>query len=214
MSGAPGLGAPRDTHTPASSLPTLADMRVNRPPPRTPRDPAFDESATVSAAQAGDQTAFAALVDRYGPAVLSLCYASTLDRGEAEDLSQDIFVSAWRGLARFRGQSAFSTWLFALARNACVDRARRAAARPRLAGATESERSPGRAEDDHARRTARALLAAAGGLSAPLRQALLLRDVQGLSYDEIAELQDVPVGTVRSRLAAARATVAEEVGGR
>ncbi len=210
----PGPATLRATPMLATSSPTLGQMRVNRPPHRAPRNPVLDESATVLAAQAGDQTAFAALVDRYGPPILSLCYASTLDRGEAEDLAQDVFTSAWRGLARFRGQSAFSTWLFALARNACVDRARRAAARPRLANAAEIEHAPARAEDDHARRTARALLVAAAELSAPLRQALLLRDVQGLSYDEIAELQDVPIGTVRSRLASARATVAEEVGER
>src|SRR5712691_10337620 len=79
---------------------------------------------------AGDESAFAALVDRYGPPITSLCYASTLDRAEAEDLTQEIFLSAWRKLRSFRGEAAFSTWLFALARNACIDRSRREAARP------------------------------------------------------------------------------------
>src|SRR6266516_6244349 len=92
-----------------------------------------DERLTVERAQAGDEHAFAALVERYGQPLLSLCYASTLDAAEAEDLAQEVFVSAWRGLARFRGESAFSTWLFGIARNACIDRARRVAVRPRLA---------------------------------------------------------------------------------
>src|SRR6266700_8205350 len=63
----------------------------------------------VERARAGDEQAFGALVARYGQPVLSLCYASTLDASEAEDLSQEVFLSAWRNLKRFRGESAFST---------------------------------------------------------------------------------------------------------
>ena len=163
----------------------------------------------VECAQAGDERAFAELVDRYGGAVLSLCYASTLNAAEAEDLAQEVFVAAWRGLPRFRGASAFSTWLFALARNQCIDQARRRAVRPQLA---DDREHAGEAVDEApARETARAIFAAAGELPVPLRQALLLRDVQGLSYEEIARLQGVPVGTVRSRLSAARTAVARRV---
>jgi RNA polymerase sigma-70 factor (ECF subfamily) len=164
----------------------------------------------VERAQAGDERAFAELVDRYGGAVVSLCYASTMNVAEAEDLSQEVFMAAWRGLPRFRGASAFSTWLFALARNACIDQARRRAVRPQLV----DDREPAADVVDEApRETARAILAAAAELSLPLRQALLLRDVQGLSYEEIARVQDVPLGTVRSRLSAARAAVVERVSG-
>src|SRR5690349_17916745 len=88
------------------------------------------ERRLVDAARAGDAAAFTSLVERYGPAVHALCVASALDGGEAEDLVQEIFTAAWRGLPRFRGTAAFSTWLFAIARNACVDRARRRGARP------------------------------------------------------------------------------------
>ena len=165
---------------------------------RRRRRPTGDDPQLVARAQAGDEHAFAELVDRYGGAVISLCYASTLNAAESEDLAQDVFVAAWRGLPRFRGASTFSTWLFALARNACVDQARRRAVRPRLA-----EEAP--------RETARAILSAAAELSLPLRQALLLRDLQGLSYEEIARAQGVPVGTVRSRLSAARAAVVKRV---
>ena len=191
-----------------------AASTVSAMPSRTRLDVAryADEDEIVARARLGDEVAFASLVDRYGQAVLSLCYASTLNPSDAEELSQEVFLAAWRGLRRFRGQSAFSTWLFSLARNACVDRARRASSRPRLATEHEQrdEVAPARDEDDG--RTARAILQAAGRLSPPLRQALLLRDVQGLSYDEIAALQDVPIGTVRSRISAARSSVAAEIG--
>jgi len=171
-----------------------------------------EEHELAARACAGDQLAFAALVDRYGQVVMSLCYASTLNPSDAEELAQEVFLAAWRGLGRFRGDSAFSTWLFALARNACVDRARRAASRPRLASEREQQAAVPASDDEEDRRTARAILDAAARLSVPLRQAMLLRDVQGLSYEEISTLQDVPIGTVRSRISAARHAVAEQVG--
>jgi RNA polymerase sigma-70 factor, ECF subfamily len=177
---------------------------------RTRRRSSRSDPQLVERAQAGDERAFAELVDRYGGAVVSLCYASTLNAAESEDLSQEVFMAAWRGLPRFRGASAFSTWLFALARNACIDQARRRAVRPRLVDDRESAAD---VVDEAPRETARAILAAAAELSLPLRQALLLRDVQGLSYEEIARVQDVPLGTVRSRLSAARAAVVERVSG-
>jgi len=161
-------------------------------------------------ARQGDEEAFGSLVARYGQPVLSLCYASTLDAAEAEDLSQEIFVSVWRNLNRFRGESAFSTWLFALARNACIDRARRSRSRPQLA--LPDDLADARATSDSAETaTLDAIFVEARALSVPLRQALFLRDLQGLSYEEIATLQDIPIGTVRSRIAAARETIAKAV---
>jgi len=165
-----------------------------------------DEQKAVERACRGDEEAFALLVERYGQPVLSLCYGSTLNRADAEELAQEVFLAAWRGLPRFRGEASFSTWLFAIVRNACIDRARQAAARPMLVSDGELAAEP---IEDGARMTAAAaILAAAAALPVALRQALLLRDVQGLSYAEIADMQGVPVGTVRSRIAAARATVA------
>ena len=157
---------------------------------------------------AGDAGAFAALVDRYGQPISSLCYASTLDRSEAEDLTQEIFLSAWRKLGSFRGEAAFSTWLFALARNACIDRSRRRATRPQQPLADSASQEMTAAEDPDSA-TVAAILALARTLSEPLRQALLLRDIQGLSYDEIAAIQSVPVGTVRSRIASARLAIVD-----
>lgn len=195
--------------------PTLTTVKEMAPPSRS-RPQRLDggrEREVVTRARAGDKRAFASLMERYGQPVLSLCYASTLDPADAEDLAQDVFLAAWRGLPRFRGESGFSTWLFTLTRNACVDRARRAATRPRLATEREQQDIAALGDDGEPRRTAHAILDAAAGLTPPLRQALLLRDVQGFSYDEIAAVQDVPIGTVRSRISAARRAVADALSG-
>ena len=165
------------------------------------------ERRLVADARGGDVHAFAQLVERYGPPVHALCLASTLDHAEAEDLVQEVFTAAWCGLARFRGSAAFSTWLFAIARNACVDRSRRRRARP-AAVPLEAAESLTTAEPD-ARRAD--VVAAAARLSLPLRRAVLLRDLHGLAYEEIAELEGIPLGTVRSRIADGRARLARKL---
>ena len=171
-----------------------------------------DEAVLVGRAQRGDHDAFAVLVGRYGVMVISVAYASTLNRTDAEDVAQETFVAAWRGLAGFRGDARFSTWLYGLAQSRCVDRARRAAVRPALAAHPDQDGPEWAGESDDARRTAAAILAAAAELPLPHRQAVLMRDVQGLAYEEIATLQDVAVGTVRSRIAVARSLIAKRVG--
>ena len=171
-----------------------------------------DEAAIVERARHGDDEAFALLVDRYGQMVLSLAFASTQSPAEAEDLTQETFLAAWRSLLRFRGDAAFSTWLYGLARSRCADQARRAAVRPRLARHSPSTAEPAASDSSERRATARAILRVAAELPLVQRQAVLMRDIQGLAYEEIAALQDVPVGTVRSRIASARSRIADEVG--
>jgi RNA polymerase sigma-70 factor, ECF subfamily len=196
---------------PASrAAPTLArvtdgiDLRALR------ASEAQDDARLVAAALAGEEAAFARLVERYGQPILSLCITSTLDREEARDLAQEVFLAAWRNLASFRADATFSTWLFALARNTCIDAARRRAVRPTLARASDNA-TPASDLGTHSDPTIAAVFAVAARLPEPQREAFLLRDLQGLSYDEIAALQQVPVGTVRSRIAAARQTIADEV---
>src|SRR6266700_2720755 len=83
--------------------------------------PAFlnsaDEATRVARAQRGGEDAFAVLVARYGAMVMSLAYASTLSRSDAEDVAQETFLAAWKGLPYFRGDARFSTWLYGLARS-------------------------------------------------------------------------------------------------
>src|SRR3989442_4806556 len=137
----------------------------------------------------GDDEAFATLVARYGQPIISLCYASTLDRADAEDLAQEIFLTAWRKLATFRGDAAFSTWLFALARNACVDRSRRQSARPQR---TVSDLVPEQVAEESADPAAvGAVFAVAATLPEPLRPAPLVRAVPWLSHEELVLLHGV-----------------------
>jgi RNA polymerase sigma-70 factor (ECF subfamily) len=175
-----------------------------------PLEPAPDEALLVGRARSGDAAAFAVLVERYGRMVRSLAYASSLDVGESEDICQETFLQAWRGLSRFRGDAAFSSWVYRLARSRCIDRARRRAVRPALVAEQASHEPVSHDTDVHG---ARAVIDAARLLPLEQRQAVLMRDVQGLSYDEIAAVQGVPVGTVRSRIANGRSTIAAIVSG-
>jgi RNA polymerase sigma-70 factor (ECF subfamily) len=193
------------------AAPTLVAV-TEEPDLRTLRETEADADARlVAEALAGEKQAFATLMERYGQPILSLCTASTLDREEARDLAQEVFLLAWRHLHRFRGEAAFSTWLFTLARNACVDAARRRASRPTLARHGREPMPGQELGAANANPTVAAIFEVAARLPAAQREAFLLRDLQGLSYDEIARLQGVPLGTVRSRIAAARQAVANEV---
>jgi RNA polymerase sigma-70 factor (ECF subfamily) len=171
-----------------------------------------DEAGLVDRARTGDHDAFAVLVERHAPLVVGLAYASTLNHADADDVTQETFVAAWRGLARFRGEASFSSWLYEIARSRCADRARRASVRPQLARAADVDALERAAVEGGRAGAALAILAATGRLPLEQRQAVLLRDVQGLSYEEIAALQEVPLGTVRSRIATGRRRIAEEVG--
>ena len=92
----------------------------------------MDEASLIRAAQQGDQSAFARLVEANQGRIYSLCYRMTGNSEDAADLTQEAFLNAWRGLGSFGGQAAFSTWLYRLASNACIDFLRREK-RPRRA---------------------------------------------------------------------------------
>lgn len=179
----------------------------------------------VSRAQAGDVAAFEALVRRYERWVFTLALRMLGDRGEAEDMAQEVFLKTYRGLKGFKGTSRFSTWLYAIASHHCLNYLRARRRRPEASGGWaegedgEELQAADRLPDGAPR--ADALLERADlarivqteltYLTEDHRLILILRDIQGLTYGEIAEALGVELGTVRSRLHRARAEMRERL---
>jgi RNA polymerase sigma-70 factor (ECF subfamily) len=173
-----------------------------------------DDHALVERCRGGDLAAFEPLVEKYRERVWRLAYNYLRDREEARDVAQEAFIRAWQALPSFRGQAAFYTWLFRIAVNMATDRARQRAARGRAFG-TEAvpeqdwERvlvDPEAGPADMARRAEQRerIGQALGTLPEHHRAIIMLSDLEGLSYREIAEVLDIPMGTVMSRLHNAR----------
>ncbi|MBI4638989.1 MAG: sigma-70 family RNA polymerase sigma factor [Candidatus Rokubacteria bacterium] len=173
-----------------------------------------DDRALVERCRRGDRDAFEPLVEKYRARVWRLAYNVLRDREEAWDVAQEAFVRAWQALPSFRGHSAFYTWLFRITLNVAADRARQRASQGRALGADrvpEEEWDRVMAErdalpDDSAARTEERerILRALDALPAPQRTIIMLSDLQGLTYREIAEALEIPMGTVMSRLHNAR----------
>ncbi len=166
----------------------------------------------VSDAAGGSRRAFDELVLRYQGQVLNLIRAMTAGDSDADDLAQEVFIRAWRGIAGFRSDSTFRTWLFGIAINLVrTHRGRRAKFRQvfRPPSANEDQgvdvehaSVPDGIEAPLAMR--QAIDRALATLPGELREAVVLRDVQGLEYLEIAETLGIPLGTVESRIFRAR----------
>jgi len=181
-----------------------------------------DDATLVERSQAGDLAAFEQLVEKYRERVWRLAYHHLRDREEAWDVAQEAFVRAWQALPSFRGQSAFYTWLFRIVVNVATDRGRQRAARARALGteqvpAEELDRlmaAAGVAPDDAARRLEERerIQQALRALPEHHRTIIMLSDLEGLSYREIAEVLSIPIGTVMSRLHNARKRLRELLG--
>jgi RNA polymerase sigma-70 factor, ECF subfamily len=169
-----------------------------------------DDAAIVRAARAGDREAFMRLVRLHQAGVRAFASGLLGDRGLAEDVAQEAFLRAWRGLPRFRGEAAFATWLYAIVRRVAADEARRPALRtvpldqvPALADRRAGD--PALPGD---------LAQALAALEPAQREAFLLVVVLGLSYQEAGGLTGAPVGTVASRVFRARTRLAAALGAR
>jgi RNA polymerase sigma-70 factor (ECF subfamily) len=190
-----------------------------RPAPRPdPGDEAADRDRELLARiRRGDQRAFAELIRRHQDRVFDLGYRMLGDRQEAEDLSQEIFVAVHRGLKSFRGDSKLATWIFRVAKNHCLNRLvylrRHGGGRTQgLDEGPEAAADPASARPDRQfeRRERRAILERAlSELDEAQRMIVVLRDIEGLDYEEIAAVLDEPLGTVKSRLHRARAALAQ-----
>jgi RNA polymerase sigma-70 factor (ECF subfamily) len=166
----------------------------------------YDEITTVALrARRGDAAAATAFVRATQADVWRLC-AHLGSAATADDLTQDTYARAFASLHRFLGRSSARTWLLAIARRVCADAVRTAQRDRRLAP------PPSRSIDDPAASVAmRALVA---GLDPERREAFVLTQVVGLSYAEAADVCSCPVGTIRSRVARARADLVDALGGR
>jgi len=178
-----------------------------------------DDQQLVAAAQAGDARALDLLLRRHYDQVHAVCRRITGSPRDADDAAQEAMISVVRGLPRFDGRSRFSTWLYRIATNAALDELRRRQRRPALGLVDDEGRLP-EAPDPLAERTVEAAAdrlaidAALDALAEEFRAAVVLRDVADLDYAEIAEVLDVPVGTVKSRIARGRAQLADALGNR
>ncbi|MBQ8587437.1 MAG: sigma-70 family RNA polymerase sigma factor [Oscillospiraceae bacterium] len=175
----------------------------------------MDEKKWLKKAAAGSAEAFEQLVLKYQTAVYNLCLRMTGDPEDAADMTQESFLKAWRNLESFQGNSAFSTWLYRLASNTCLDHLRSVKRKPQLSLVMEDEDGETQALDvpDSAPSPEEQVIAldeqsrlndALQALDEDQRQILILRAVNGLSYTEIAEALHLKEGTVKSRLARAR----------
>jgi RNA polymerase sigma-70 factor (ECF subfamily) len=177
----------------------------------------------VERVQRGDKAAFDLLVAKYQRKIFRLLSRLIRDPAEVEDVAQEAFVKAYRALPNFRGDSAFYTWLYRIAintaKNHLVSQGRRAPT------TTEADIEEAETFDDgeHLRdlntpdsmllskQVAEAVNRAIDQLPEDLRTAIVLREIEGLSYEEIAETMNCPIGTVRSRIFRAREAIAQEL---
>ncbi len=176
-----------------------------------------DDADIIAEVRGGNSAAFSELVLKYQDRLLNSVTYISGSRDEAEDVVQDAFVQAYTKLHSFGGNSAFYTWLYRIAINAAISRRRKRKGdysiddRRREQGAEPLDHLEG--AEDRVLREERAgqVQSALGALSPEHRMILVLREMEDCDYDQIAEILDVPVGTVRSRLHRARLQMREQL---
>ena len=180
------------------------------------------DQALVERVQNGDRRAFDLLVRKYQHKVVGLVSRYVRNHAECEDIAQESFMRAWRAIATFRGDSAFYTWLYKIAVNTAKNHLVALKRRPPaddvnvddaefMVGA---ERMQDNATPEHEmmrQEIEQSVFSTVQALPEELRTAITLREVDGLSYDEIAQAMDCPIGTVRSRIFRAREAIDEKL---
>jgi RNA polymerase sigma-70 factor (ECF subfamily) len=181
------------------------------------------DSQLVARAKRGDKRAFELLVEKYQRRLARLLSRLIRDPGEVEDVTQEAFVKAYRALPSFRGDSAFYTWLYRIgintAKNYLMALGRRAPTSTEIeAGEAEGYEEGEQLRDINtpesvllSKEIAATVNAAIDELPDELRTAIQLRELEGMSYEEIARIMDCPIGTVRSRIFRARESIASRL---
>lgn len=177
----------------------------------------------VVRAQRGDQQAFGLLVSKYQRKLARLLSRLIRDPAEVEDVAQETFIKAYRALGSFRGDSAFYTWLYRIgintAKNYLVSQGRRAPTRTEFDSEEAETFEEGELLRDIntpermllSKQIGETVNSAMEALPEDLRTAIMLREIEGMSYEDIAKIMDCPIGTVRSRIFRAREAVAEKL---
>ncbi len=173
------------------------------------------DEALAAAANAGDRGALEVLLARHLDRVHAICRRVTGHPEDALDATQEALIAVTRGLHRYDGRSLFTTWLYRVSTNAALDELRRRKRRPEPAELFEDRPRGGSGSGGAPVESAVAARldvdAALARLSPEFRAAVVLRDLCDLDYAEIAEVLDVPIGTVRSRIARGRAAIADQL---
>lgn len=180
------------------------------------------EAELLKAARAGDADAFDRLVQAHYRSVYNVAYRMLHTPGAASDATQTTFVRAYEAISSFRGDSSFGTWLYRITMNVCLDELRRQKNRPLSLTDEDDEGEPAGERDmpdltDEPAGTAEQrelqelVHQAIGRLPEDFRTVIVLYDIRGLSYQEISQLLDIPLGTVKSRLNRARLALRDEM---
>lgn len=180
--------------------------------------------ALVQRVQSGDLRAFEVLVNKYQRKVARLLSRLVRDTDEIDDIVQEAFIKAYRALGNFRGESAFYTWLYRIAVNTAKNHLIASNRRPSTIRETASDEFSETFSETEtlsdietpesvllSRQIAATVNKAMEELPEELRNAIVLREIEGLSYDEIAEIMNCPIGTVRSRIFRAREAIAAKL---
>ena len=207
----------------AVSIPVY-EGRATEPQERKPVSNQADDKKLVKRVQKGDKGAFDLLVLKYQHKIVNLVMRYVRDPELALDIAQEAFIKAYRALPRFRGDSAFYTWMYRIAVNTAKNHLAAQRRRPMdieldlqdpeqydlHAKLKETDTPEGVTLSNELRETVEKAIAA---LPEDLRTAIVLRELEGMSYEEIAQTMECPVGTVRSRIFRARDAIGKKVGG-
>ena len=191
---------------PEESGPELARSRLRE-----------DDREAVAASQRGERRAFDVLVEKYQRDIYRLCYRYVNDHQDANDMAQEVFVKAYRALGRFRGDSSFSTWLYRIAVNTCLNF--RASRRPPAVELPDAlpDRAPGALESLERDERSRLVREAVSRLPEKQRATLILKVYHELTHEEVATILGSSVGTVKANVFHAlgnlRKMLASETGG-
>lgn len=171
----------------------------------------MDERELIARLQKRDEAAFEELIRQYEKKVYTLCFRMCGNSEDAEEAAQDAFLALWRGIDRFRQESTLSTWIYRLATNACIDTLRRRKKQSGSVSLDDEElfvdavdTSPQPQETVEHREAQKLLQEGLSTLPEEYRKVLILREIEGLSYTEIAESASIELGTVKSRISRGR----------